>query len=136
MNTEQVRANVARYDQRHNEAMRNPTRDERAILDLVDASAVSCLYAPRRRRVLESVRAALPYWLDRSDSCYVCHNIVSLMLDALEPTLLRDHHEVTSRALSSAAGMALDLDLGRLDGATLSRRLNDAVEVAGMVDVY
>jgi hypothetical protein len=136
MNSEQVRVNVVRYDQRHHEAMRNPTRDERAILDLVDASAVSCLYAPRRRRVLESVRASMPYWLDRSDSCYVCHKIVSLMLGALAPTLLRDHHEVTSRALFSAANMALDLDLGRLDGATLSRRLNDAVEVAGILDVY
>jgi hypothetical protein len=136
MNTEQVRANVARYDQRHNEAMRNPTPDERAILDLVDACAVSCLSAPRRRKVLDSVKASMPYWLGRSDSCYVCQNIVSLMLDALEPILLRDHHAVTSRALFSAANMALDLDLGRLDGATLSKRLNNAVDVAGMVDVY
>jgi hypothetical protein len=136
MNSEQVRANVARYDQRHTEAMRNPTRDERAILDLVDASVVSCLYAPRRRRVLDSVRASMPYWLDRSDSCCICQNIVSLMLDALEPTLLRDHHEVTSRALFAAADMARDLDIGRLDGATLSKRLNNAVAVASMVDVY
>jgi hypothetical protein len=139
MNSEQVRANVARYDQRHHEAVRDPTRDERAILDLVDASAVSCLYAPRRRRVLESVKTALPYWIERGDSCYVCQDIVSLMLDALaeahriaEPTLLRDHHEVTSRALFVAANMALDLDLGRLDGRSLSKRLNNAAEVAGI----
>jgi hypothetical protein len=135
MKTEQVRDNAVRYDHRHHEAVRNPTRDERVILDLVDASAVSCLYAPRRRRVLDSVRAAMPYWIERSDGCGICHNIVLLMRSALEPTLLRDHHEITSRALFVAASMALDLDLGRLDGRSLSKQLNDAVGVAG-IDVY
>ena len=127
--------------QRHNLAVRYPSPDEAVILDLVEVCEEVCLYEKpgHIRKVLDNISRQADYWTRRGDGCYVAHGIALLLRGAVEPCLFETSpHKIRQMEdirvdvawnLYLAATDALNMELGRLDGATLSTRLNDAAAV-------